>query len=48
MKPEKIAIIGAGTMGHGIAQTFALAGFPRYPDRQQPRNPAAGYPPDQR
>ena len=30
MKPEEIknvAVIGAGTMGHGIAQTFALAGF---------------------
>lgn len=27
MKPDKIAIIGAGTMGHGIAQVFALAGF---------------------
>jgi 3-hydroxyacyl-CoA dehydrogenase len=23
-----IAVIGAGTMGHGIAQTFALAGYP--------------------
>lgn len=30
MKAEEIrrvAVIGAGTMGHGIAQTFALAGF---------------------
>ncbi len=28
MEINKIAIIGAGTMGHGIAQLFALAGFP--------------------
>jgi len=27
MKPDNIAVIGAGTMGHGIAQVFALAGF---------------------
>ncbi|MFZ5918034.1 MAG: 3-hydroxyacyl-CoA dehydrogenase family protein [Chloroflexota bacterium] len=27
MKPENVAVIGAGTMGHGIAQVFALAGF---------------------
>jgi 3-hydroxybutyryl-CoA dehydrogenase len=30
MRPEdvrKVAVIGAGTMGHGIAQTFALAGY---------------------
>lgn len=27
MDPKNIAIIGAGTMGHGIAQTFALAGY---------------------
>lgn len=25
---KKIAVIGAGTMGHGIAQTYAAAGFP--------------------
>ena len=25
---NRIAVIGAGTMGHGIAQVFALAGFP--------------------
>src|SRR5580698_2551167 len=25
---EKIAIIGAGLMGHGIAQIFAAAGYP--------------------
>lgn len=25
---EKIAVLGAGTMGHGIAETFAAAGFP--------------------
>ena len=24
---NRIAVIGAGTMGHGIAQVFALAGF---------------------
>lgn len=24
---KKVAVIGAGTMGHGIAQTFALAGY---------------------
>lgn len=24
---EKIAVLGAGTMGHGIAETFALAGY---------------------
>jgi 3-hydroxyacyl-CoA dehydrogenase len=24
---NNIAVIGAGTMGHGIAQVFALAGF---------------------
>lgn len=28
MEIEKIGIIGAGTMGNGIAQTFAAAGFP--------------------
>ncbi len=28
MKIETIGIIGAGTMGNGIAQTFAAAGFP--------------------
>ncbi len=28
MEINKIAIIGAGTMGHGIAQLFALAGIP--------------------
>lgn len=27
MEFNKIAVIGAGTMGHGIAQVFALAGF---------------------
>ena len=27
MKLNNIAVIGAGTMGHGIAQVFALAGF---------------------
>ena len=27
MKMKKIAIIGSGTMGHGIAQISALAGF---------------------
>jgi 3-hydroxybutyryl-CoA dehydrogenase len=27
MSIERITIIGAGTMGHGIAQVFALAGF---------------------
>ncbi|MCZ6675974.1 MAG: 3-hydroxyacyl-CoA dehydrogenase family protein [Candidatus Poribacteria bacterium] len=27
MKVNNIAVIGAGTMGHGIAQVFALAGF---------------------
>lgn len=27
MKLDNIAVIGAGTMGHGIAQVFALAGF---------------------
>ncbi|WP_229657426.1 3-hydroxyacyl-CoA dehydrogenase/enoyl-CoA hydratase family protein [Thermogymnomonas acidicola] len=25
--PEKAAVIGAGTMGHGIAEVFALAGY---------------------
>ena len=25
---KKIAVIGAGTMGHGIAQSFAQAGYP--------------------
>ncbi len=24
--PDRVAVIGAGTMGHGIAQTFAAAG----------------------
>ncbi len=28
MKIERIGVIGAGTMGNGIAQTFAVAGFP--------------------
>lgn len=28
MKIEKIGVIGAGTMGNGIAQCFAVAGFP--------------------
>ncbi len=28
MKTNRIAVIGAGTMGHGIAQVFALAGLP--------------------
>ena len=27
-RPEKVAVLGLGTMGHGIAQTFAVAGFP--------------------
>jgi 3-hydroxybutyryl-CoA dehydrogenase len=27
-QPERIAIIGAGLMGHGIAQVFAVAGHP--------------------
>ena len=27
MEVNKIAVIGAGTMGHGIAQLFAVAGF---------------------
>jgi 3-hydroxybutyryl-CoA dehydrogenase len=27
-KPERIAIVGAGLMGHGIAQVFAVAGHP--------------------
>jgi 3-hydroxybutyryl-CoA dehydrogenase len=27
MNPQHIAVIGAGTMGHGIAQVFALAGY---------------------
>ena len=26
-RPEKVAVLGLGTMGHGIAQTFAVAGF---------------------
>ena len=25
---KKIGIVGAGTMGHGIALNFALAGYP--------------------
>src|SRR5262245_29137794 len=25
---QTIAVVGLGTMGHGIAQTFAVAGFP--------------------
>ena len=25
---KKVAVIGAGTMGHGIAQSFAYAGYP--------------------
>lgn len=28
MKIERIGVIGAGTMGNGIAQAFAVAGFP--------------------
>ena len=24
---KKVAVIGAGTMGHGIAQAFAYAGY---------------------
>lgn len=28
MKIEKIGVIGGGTMGSGIAQTFAMAGYP--------------------
>lgn len=27
MKIEKVGVVGAGTMGNGIAQTFALAGY---------------------
>ena len=27
MKVGRVAVVGAGTMGHGIAQVFALAGF---------------------
>jgi 3-hydroxybutyryl-CoA dehydrogenase len=27
-KQNRIAIIGAGLMGHGIAQIFAVHGFP--------------------
>ncbi|MGH7459150.1 MAG: 3-hydroxyacyl-CoA dehydrogenase family protein [Longimicrobiaceae bacterium] len=27
MNPERVAVIGAGTMGHGIAQVCAMAGF---------------------
>jgi 3-hydroxybutyryl-CoA dehydrogenase len=27
MEVHKIAVIGAGTMGHGIAQVSAMAGF---------------------
>src|SRR5450759_1075333 len=26
--PEKVAVVGAGLMGHGIAQVFACAGHP--------------------
>ena len=25
---QRVGVIGAGTMGNGIAQTFAVAGFP--------------------
>jgi 3-hydroxybutyryl-CoA dehydrogenase len=25
---NKTAVLGAGTMGHGIAETFALYGYP--------------------
>ncbi len=28
MTPRQIGVIGAGTMGNGIAQTFAMAGYP--------------------
>jgi len=27
---KKIGVVGAGTMGHGIAQVFAQAGYPVY------------------
>jgi 3-hydroxybutyryl-CoA dehydrogenase len=33
---ERIAVIGAGLMGHGIAQDFALAGFPVRLHDQEP------------
>ena len=29
---EHVSDVGLGTMGHGIAQTFAVAGFP-HPER---------------
>ena len=25
---KKIAVLGAGTMGHGIAEAFAIGGYP--------------------
>jgi len=28
MQVKKVGVIGAGTMGHGIAQVFAIAGYP--------------------
>jgi 3-hydroxybutyryl-CoA dehydrogenase len=37
---RKIAVLGAGTMGHGIAETFALHGYPvnLYETNEQIRN----------
>ena len=28
MEVRQIGVVGAGTMGNGVAQTFAVAGFP--------------------
>jgi 3-hydroxyacyl-CoA dehydrogenase len=39
-KIEFIAVLGAGTMGHGIAQVAALAGF-RQAHRSRARHGAA-------
>ncbi|MHB8764850.1 MAG: 3-hydroxyacyl-CoA dehydrogenase NAD-binding domain-containing protein, partial [Deferrisomatales bacterium] len=28
MEIKKVGVLGAGTMGHGIAQVFAVGGYP--------------------
>ena len=42
---RKVAVVGTGLMGHGIAQVFALAGYPVAiydKDPAEPRRPRRG------